>query len=115
MTSEEIIERLAAHETLGSVPRAELEWLAAHGDVRHFPEGTVLTKAGGAIPDGMFILFSGHIVIHVDWGAGPKKVMEWHGGEVTGVLPYSAHDDSSRRHAGARTGGRPAHRARAHP
>jgi len=28
-------------------------------------------------------------MIRVDSGAGPRIVMEWHGGDVTGVLPYS--------------------------
>ena len=89
MTPHDIVQRLSSHTTLGSVPREELEWLATHGALRRYEEGAVLTRAGGAIPEGMYILFSGHVVIHVDRGAGPKKVMEWRGGEVTGLLPYS--------------------------
>jgi signal transduction histidine kinase len=89
MTPDDIIERLASHATLAGVPRSELEWLAAHGTVRDYAEGAVLTRAGGAPPDGLFIIFDGHIVIYVNRGAGPKKVMEWRGGDVTGMLPYS--------------------------
>ena len=34
-----VVERLAGHRTLGSAPRRELEWLAAHGEIRHFAVG----------------------------------------------------------------------------
>jgi signal transduction histidine kinase len=34
-------------------------------------------------------VLQGHLSIRVDRGAGPRIVMEWHGGDVTGVLPYS--------------------------
>ncbi|MEQ1729960.1 MAG: hypothetical protein ABL982_16465, partial [Vicinamibacterales bacterium] len=89
MTHDALLEQLSQHLTLGAAPRAELEWLAANGAVRTLEEGTLLTKTGGAPPDGLFIVLSGHIVIHVDRGEGPTKVMEWRGGGVTGMLPYS--------------------------
>ena len=88
MTTTELVDLLSGHETLGSAPREELEWLAAHGTVRTFAEGDVLTKKGDTV-DGMFIVLSGHIVIFVDRGGGPEKVMEWKAGDVTGMLPYS--------------------------
>jgi signal transduction histidine kinase len=44
---------------------------------------------GGKPVDDMFIVLVGHIVQYVDRGSGPRKFMEWRGGEVTGVLPYS--------------------------
>ena len=34
-------------------------------------------------------MLDGHLLIRVDRGAGPRIVMEWHGGDVTGMLPYS--------------------------
>lgn len=89
MTPDDIIERLSTHTTLRGVPRTELEWLVANGVLRTYDEGAVLTKAGGAPPDGLFIVLSGHIVISIDRGSGPKKAMEWRGGDVTGMLPYS--------------------------
>ncbi|MFN7915116.1 MAG: ATP-binding protein [Vicinamibacterales bacterium] len=89
MTRDELVVLLKAHATVGGVPEEELLWLASHGVPRHYAVGAVLTHAGGEMPEGLFILFSGHIVIRVDRGEGPKKVMEWHGGDVTGVLPYS--------------------------
>lgn len=89
MTRDELVARLKTHATVGAIPDVEIEWLATHGRLEHYPVGTVLARAAGHVPDGLYILFSGHIVIHVDRGAGLKKVMEWRGGDVTGFLPYS--------------------------
>ncbi|HEX7941485.1 MAG TPA: cyclic nucleotide-binding domain-containing protein, partial [Gemmatimonadaceae bacterium] len=88
MATPELIEQLSLHQTLGPAPRAELEWLADHGTLRELAAGEVVTHKG-AVVEGMYIVLSGRIVIYVDRGAGPKKVMEWPGGEITGVLPYS--------------------------
>jgi signal transduction histidine kinase len=35
------------------------------------------------------VILEGHLLVRVDRGAGPRIVMAWHGGDVTGVLPYS--------------------------
>jgi signal transduction histidine kinase len=86
--SNDLLEQLCAHATLGSAPRHELEWLVAHGTVQDYPEGGVLTHKGEQAL-ALYIVLSGHVVIFVDRGNGPKKVMEWRGGDVTGVLPYS--------------------------
>lgn len=88
MPDQPIADRLSTHRTLGGAPRAELEWLAAHGEIRRVASGEALALAGEPI-EGMFVLLSGHTSIRVDKGAGPRKVMEWHGGDVTGLLPYS--------------------------
>jgi signal transduction histidine kinase len=37
----------------------------------------------------LWVVLSGHLSIRVNRGAGPRKVMEWRGGDVTGLLPYS--------------------------
>ncbi len=50
--------------------------------------GGLLATKGSAVM-GLYIILSGHLTIHVDRGAGPVKVMEWHAGDVSGVLPYS--------------------------
>ena len=39
--------------------------------------------------EALYVVLSGRFAIHVDRGAGPKKVMEWTGGDVGGLLPYS--------------------------
>jgi signal transduction histidine kinase len=88
MTPTDLVDRLAAHKTLGAAPREELEWLAAHGSMRRLNEGDVLTGKGERTA-GMFIVLAGHIAIYVDRGAGRHKVLEWRAGDVAGFLPYS--------------------------
>jgi len=89
VTQADLVERLAAHRTLGSAPREQLEWLAAHGTLRHYAAGDVLARQGGPIPQELYVVLSGHFSIRVDRGGGPRKVMEWQAGDVSGLLPYS--------------------------
>ncbi len=88
MTKEEIINLLASHRTIGHAPRKELAWIAEHGTLRQLKKGEVVLRVTEVV-DGLHIVLSGHISIHVDRGTGRRKVMEWHGGDVTGLLPYS--------------------------
>ncbi len=37
----------------------------------------------------LHVAFTGHVAIHVDRGAGSRKIIEWRGGDVFGLLPYS--------------------------
>jgi signal transduction histidine kinase len=83
-----LVDRLARHKTLGGVPRAELEWLAAHGRLKSYGVGEVIVPPGEAVVD-MVIMLEGHATIYIDRGSGRRKFMEWHGGDVTGMLPYS--------------------------
>jgi signal transduction histidine kinase len=84
----DLIDRLAGHKTVGKAPRAELEWLAAHGSLRHLDEGEVLTKKGVPVA-GLYIILSGHVAIFLDRGAGRHKAIEWRAGDVAGLLPFS--------------------------
>lgn len=86
--TETLVDRLVAHRTVGSAPRAQLEWLAAHGELRKIPAGGTTAVENEPIT-GLWVVLSGHITIRVDRGAGPRKVMEWTGGDVSGLLPYS--------------------------
>jgi signal transduction histidine kinase len=88
LTSTNLIDRLAAHKTVGKAPVAELEWLAAHGSLRTLNEGEILTAKGVPVA-GLFVILSGHVAIFVDRGTGRHKLVEWRGGDVTGLLPYS--------------------------
>src|SRR5436190_23195882 len=83
-----LVERLGAHRTVGSVAREQLEWLATFGVLRTLAPGDILTPSGGPVK-GLYMILDGHLLIRVDRGAGPRIVMEWHGGDVTGLLPYS--------------------------
>jgi len=86
MIPPDIVDRLSKHRTVGSAPRGELEWLAAHGSLRHLNVGDVLVANGSPV-DTLFIVLSGRITIFR--GAGLQKYWEWREGDVTGVLPYS--------------------------
>ena len=88
MTESHLLDRLTEHKTLGAAPRKELEWLAAHGTLRTLAVGELLSTKGVQV-DGLHVLLSGHVSHCVDRGAGPVKVIEWRGGDVTGMLPYS--------------------------
>lgn len=88
MASSDLIDRLAEHKTLGKAPREELAWLAANGTVRHLGAGEILSHKGSPV-EGLFVLLSGHVTLSVDRGSGPQKMIEWRGGDVSGVLPYS--------------------------
>jgi signal transduction histidine kinase len=88
MNTADLIERLREHKALGAAPREELAWLAAHGSIRELDAGVVLTQKGARV-EGLFVLLSGHIAMSVDRGAGLHKIMEWRGGDVLGMLPYS--------------------------
>ena len=83
-----LIERLASHRTIGTVPRAQLEWLAGIGHEFTIEPGEILTPSTGPVK-GLYVVLDGHLLIRVDRGAGPRIVMEWRGGDVTGLLPYS--------------------------
>src|SRR5687767_9464512 len=89
MTETDLVDRLAAHRTLGRVPRRELEWLAAHATMLHVEAGGLLSSKGVPV-DSLYVMLSGHFAIYIDRPAGGRhKAMEWWGGDVGGLLPYS--------------------------
>ncbi|HEU4939778.1 MAG TPA: cyclic nucleotide-binding domain-containing protein, partial [Vicinamibacterales bacterium] len=88
MTSTELVDRLAAHRTLGTAPREELAWLASHGSFRNVNAGEVVASKGQPVEE-LWVVLSGRIAIFVDRGTGVQKMVEWRPGDVTGLLPYS--------------------------
>lgn len=88
MINSQLVERLAALSKLAGIPREELEWIAAHGNLDVYEAGTVIAPKGKPI-DKLWIILSGHVAVQVDRGAGPRRVTEWRDGEVSGMLPYS--------------------------
>jgi signal transduction histidine kinase len=84
----ELAARLREHRLLGAVPPEELAWVAAHGYVRHFEVGDLLAPHDTPV-EGLHIILSGHLAIYVNRGDGRHKVLEWLGGDVSGLLPYS--------------------------
>lgn len=86
---DELVARLASHKTVGSAPRDELEWLARHGRLKRYESGGVMVPQSEVVRE-MVIMFTGHAAIYIDRaGTGRRKGLEWFGGDVTGILPYS--------------------------
>ena len=92
LTTEEIVEQLKQHRSMKNVPLAELEWLAGHGKVRSYETGEFLVRAGMAFDDsgmGLSIVLAGSVTAQVDRGLGPRKVITWQAGDITGMTPFS--------------------------
>ena len=88
MTNSTFVDRIGALPTFSGIPRGELEWLVSHGRVDVYEAGTVVAAKGERI-EHLWIILSGHVAIRVDRGAGPRRVMEWRTGDISGILPYS--------------------------
>jgi signal transduction histidine kinase len=85
---EALIEQLAAHRTLSGIPRSELEWLATHGEFRHYDTGELAARRGDPV-DEMIIQLSGRTSTSVNSGSGRRYLLDTHGGDVTALLPFS--------------------------
>jgi signal transduction histidine kinase len=88
MPSPDLLARLKEHAALGKVPLVELAWLVAHGVPRSYRAGDVTTPKAQS-EEWLQIVLSGRLAIHADRGAGSRKIVEWHGGDVCGLMPYS--------------------------
>ncbi len=88
MPQQDLVRRLQAHQTLGSAPREQLEWLAARATVHRFEQGERVTGSDERIR-AMFILLTGHTALRADRGGVARRLMEWKAGDVSGLLPYS--------------------------
>jgi signal transduction histidine kinase len=88
VTKDELIDHLATMKVLAGVPREQLVWIAEHGVPSRLKQGTVFATKGSPML-GFSIVLDGHLAIRVDRGSGPHKVLEWHTGEMTGIMPYS--------------------------
>jgi len=88
-----LVERLMAFPTLAELPRGELEWLVEQGKLERHAAGAMINRKGTRL-DRLIIVLAGGIPIHRDLGAGPRRVMEWRPGDVTGRLPYSRMTES---------------------
>ena len=87
-TTPELVDRLAAHRTIGSAPRAELEWLARHGELRRFEVGERAVVKGTPL-DEMVVMLTGHIAMSYERSTGRRFALEGFAGDLTALLPYS--------------------------
>jgi signal transduction histidine kinase len=95
------LERLAALPTLSAIPRPQLEWLAAHGEIRRFgdgatvysqerPEGIVRDSPDTPPTPGLVIVLKGRLSVRrMDRAGVGRKIRELKPGSVSGMLPYS--------------------------
>jgi signal transduction histidine kinase len=84
----DLIARLAAHKAIGNVPRAELEWLIAHGTLERYQNGDMIARKGQPV-EAMYIILSGHAAHMLDQAGAWRKAIDWYAGDATGMLPYS--------------------------
>lgn len=88
MSFEEIIAHLERHPITGKAPHGEMEWIAAHCTTMEFAVGDMVANHNEPM-DHLYVLIQGRLSFHVDKGGGWRTVLEWHGGEMSGLLPYS--------------------------
>ena len=84
----EVVDRLATLALFANVPRAELEWLAARGDVRACAAGTILLE-DGETSDEMFVLLAGRVAFYANKGGSWRRATDSRSGHVHGAIPYS--------------------------
>jgi signal transduction histidine kinase len=83
-----LIDRLHSLPKFGGIPYEELEWLVAHGQFEVHETDAVIGPKGKPLKK-LWIILSGCVAVRVDRGAGPRLVIEWRSGDVSGMLPYS--------------------------
>jgi len=90
MLADDHLATLTSFPVFASVPRAELEWLRARGDVHLIAPGAILRDAGSSI-DEMWIVLAGRMAVHAQkrGGASWRKVYDVEPGHVAGAMPYS--------------------------
>lgn len=88
----DLIDRLKGHRTLAHVPEAELSWLAERAELRVFDVGGYVVRKGEDWASGSFgleVVLRGRISLTRDRPGGPRKIIEWEAGDITGILPFS--------------------------
>jgi len=83
-----LVQRLESLKSLQTCPRAELEWLAEHGEFRRYAAGDVVLSTKEESRE-MIVMFSGRIVVYFGHGAGRRHSAESREGSITGLLPFS--------------------------
>ena len=72
----DLLTRLTAHRTVGTAPRAELEWLVAHGTVRTFEPGEMIARKGEPV-EALFVILKGRLSHLTDPGGTWRKRSVW--------------------------------------
>lgn len=88
MSTADLVQRLTEHRLLAPVPRPQLEWFAARCRIERFAPGQPIFAPGERIHT-LNVILVGDISIRVDRGGVWRKIMEWHAGDIAGLIPYS--------------------------
>jgi len=83
-----VIDRLSKLPTLAGVPRAELEWLASHGEMRTYERGDVIAAKTQPVRE-MVAVFTGGFDVSFGHGTGRIHKLRTRAGELSGMLPFS--------------------------
>jgi len=82
------VDTMASFPLFESVPRAELEWLAARGHVERFAAGSVISESGSPIDD-MWIVLAGRVAAHAPNAGSLRKYQDVGPGYIGGTMPFS--------------------------
>ena len=82
------VDTMASFPLFESVPRAELEWLAARGHVERFAAGSVISESGSPIDD-MWIVLAGRVAAHAPNAGSSRKYQDVGPGYIGGTMPFS--------------------------
>ncbi len=85
---DELVDQLTRHKTLAGAPRAELEWLARHGEYHWYPAGPRLMAKGDPINE-MIVQLDGRVSVNYQRGSGREHLLDTVGGDITAALPFS--------------------------
>ena len=88
MVTHDDLETLASLPLFESVPRAELDWLSARGDVQHLEPDTIMRDVGASIEE-MWIVLAGRLAVHVAKGDTWRRFYDTGPGSVLGAMPFS--------------------------
>jgi signal transduction histidine kinase len=92
MLAHDQVDTLASFPLFEPVPRSELEWLAARGEMHRHPAGSIVAEPGASIDD-MWIIVEGRLAVHFRkggaGGGGWRKFYESGPGAAVGAVPYS--------------------------
>src|SRR5262249_14114094 len=83
-----VVDRLAALPIFANAPRAELEWLAARGELRPYAAGTMLLDEG-SLTDEMYVVLAAQAGVYMNRGGGWRRSTQAGIGQVIGAIPYS--------------------------
>jgi len=87
MADNGVVDRLAALPPLADVPREQLEWLLAHGEVHREADGFILEGMDDFI--GVILLVSGRFSVRTKQHGVEREVREILPGHPSGHLPFS--------------------------